>query len=72
MRTLLSDKELAARHGVSEKTSKRRRVRGDGPPFIRIGRFVRYDLRDVEEWENSRRYRHRADELAQAWGGILK
>lgn len=28
----------------------RLRVRGDGPPFIKVGRSVRYDPRDVDEW----------------------
>src|SRR5262245_48279340 len=41
----------AARHsGLSESTLNKLRLRGDGPPFIKLGRRVLYDIIDLEEW----------------------
>lgn len=37
------------------KTLQKWRVTGDGPPFVRVGRLVRYRQADVEAWINSRR-----------------
>ena len=31
------------------------RMRGDGPPYIRVGRSIRYALPDLIQWKNSRR-----------------
>jgi len=43
---------------VSLKKSRRSlegwRVRGDGPPFVRVGGAVRYDTRALEAWINAR------------------
>lgn len=37
------------------KTLQAWRCRGGGPPFIRVGRLVRYRPQDVEAWITSRR-----------------
>ena len=37
------------------KTLQAWRCRGGGPPFIRVGRLVRYRPQDVEAWIESRR-----------------
>jgi predicted DNA-binding transcriptional regulator AlpA len=29
--------------------------RADGPPFLKIGRAVRYDIRDLEAWLEKKR-----------------
>ncbi|MFZ5876373.1 MAG: helix-turn-helix transcriptional regulator [Nitrospirota bacterium] len=29
--------------------------RGDGPPFVRFGRFVRYRVRDIRDWIEAHR-----------------
>ena len=34
---------------------EKKRVSGDGPPFIRLGRIIVYDSRDLDVWLASRR-----------------
>jgi predicted DNA-binding transcriptional regulator AlpA len=41
--------------GYSESTLEKKRVTGDGPPFIRLGRAVVYDTRDLDAWLAARR-----------------
>lgn len=52
----LNEKQLAERQQRSIKTIRNQRVSGDGIPFVRMGRSVRYRLDDVEAWENARRF----------------
>ena len=56
---LLTTEEAAVCLSVSVHWLKASRFRPelDGPPFIKIGRMVRYDLRDLEEWMARRRFR---------------
>jgi|DEB19_MinimDraft_2_1074335.scaffolds.fasta_scaffold34554_2 predicted DNA-binding transcriptional regulator AlpA len=42
--------------GFAEKTLENMRSRGDGPPFLKLGRLVRYDPRDLEAWKAARRF----------------
>jgi predicted DNA-binding transcriptional regulator AlpA len=51
---LMSPEDLAEREGVPLGTVYQWNSRGDGPPYMRIGRFVRYRLADVVTWENGR------------------
>jgi excisionase family DNA binding protein len=53
--TLLTIQELAERLTVSVGCIRAWRVRGDGPPAIRIGTALRWDSREVDEWLDSRR-----------------
>ena len=46
--------ELAERLGVPRQTIYDWNMRGTGPRYLRVGRHVRYRLRDVETWEQSR------------------
>ena len=39
---LLTPKEAAVRLKVSDSWMAKARMRGDGPPYIRIGRSIRY------------------------------
>ncbi len=41
----------------SERTLERRRLEGDGPPFVKIGASIRYPLNELERWlaDNTRR-----------------
>lgn len=39
---------------VQTKTLQAWRHRGGGPPFVKVGRLVRYRLSDVESWLASR------------------
>jgi predicted DNA-binding transcriptional regulator AlpA len=51
MESLVVDTQGAAtRIGLSAATLEKKRVYGDGPPFIKMGRSVRYRLSDLEAW----------------------
>jgi predicted DNA-binding transcriptional regulator AlpA len=54
----LTTKALAARWRCSEQSLKVRRMRHEGPPYIKLGRrTVRYRLKDIEQWESQRSVR---------------
>jgi predicted DNA-binding transcriptional regulator AlpA len=49
--TVVVDTEgAAARTGLSVATLEKKRVHGDGPPFLKLGRSVRYRLADLDAW----------------------
>jgi hypothetical protein len=48
--TLLTPRELAEHLHCSERTLERRRLVGDGPPFVKIGQKIHYPLREFEKW----------------------
>ena len=50
----LSMQDLADRCGVPLQTVRGWRVKGAGPRGMAIGKYVRYRLSDVLEWEESR------------------
>lgn len=50
----LSIQDLAEREGVSLNTVYGWNYTGTGPHYLKIGRYVRYRLSDVEKWERSR------------------
>jgi predicted DNA-binding transcriptional regulator AlpA len=41
--------------GYAESTLEKKRLTGDGPPFIRLGRVIVYDTRDLDSWLSARR-----------------
>src|SRR5262245_37871206 len=47
---LLSDRDVATLTGRARPTLQKDRLRGDGIPFIKIGRHVRYRRSDVNTW----------------------
>ncbi len=51
---LLDEKRLCAELGISPVTATKWRRRADGPPFVKIGRLVRYRRADVDAWIASR------------------
>ncbi len=51
---LLNEHEVAKRQGRAVKTLQNQRVTGDGIPFVKLGRSVRYRLSDVMAWEAAR------------------
>ena len=53
--TLLTQRRLAGRLGVTRRTLERWRTEGIGPPFVKIGRGVRYDENDLSAWLVTRR-----------------
>lgn len=52
---ILTQEELAERMRVSPSTLAKARVTGDGPPFLKIGRSVRYEVAAVDQWLEARR-----------------
>lgn len=51
MNALAVDTEAAARHiGLAVSTLEKMRVTGDGPPFVKLGRAVRYRISDLEAY----------------------
>ena len=51
---LLTPKEAAAFLRLSVSFLAKARMRGDGPPYFKPGRAVRYRERDLIEWLKSR------------------
>jgi predicted DNA-binding transcriptional regulator AlpA len=52
---LLTISQVAERLTVSVGCLRAWRIRGEGPPAIRIGSALRWDVRDVDAWLNARR-----------------
>ena len=51
---LLTPKDAALMLKVSLSWMAKARMRGDGPPFIKIGRGVRYSEAVLQQWMKSR------------------
>jgi len=49
----LSEVDLAARWAMSNKTLTRWRTVRRGPPFVKLGKMVRYAMSDVLEFERN-------------------
>jgi len=52
--SLLNEKQLAMKLGLSLACARRWRTTGRGPRYIKLGASVRYRLEDVEAWLASR------------------
>lgn len=50
--------------GYAESTLEKKRLTGDGPPFIKLGRVIVYDTRDLDVWLAARRAISTSDHLA--------
>jgi predicted DNA-binding transcriptional regulator AlpA len=50
----ISRQELAQRYGVPVKTLAEWASKGTGPRYAKFGRYVRYRLTDVINWEQRR------------------
>ena len=50
MTELITTAELERRTGIDASTWAKRRLSGDTPQYLKIGRSVRYRWSDVEEW----------------------
>jgi predicted DNA-binding transcriptional regulator AlpA len=51
---LIDERQLCAELGISSVTATKWRAKAAGPPFIKVGRLVRYRRTDVETWLASR------------------
>lgn len=61
---LLTPEQAAEVLGFSAGTLGNMRTRGDGPPYFKLGKFVRYDSNDLAAWMRSRRYTSTSQESA--------
>lgn len=52
---LLTDTEVSAITGLAVQTLRKRRLRREGPPWLKIGSAVRYRLSDVEAYLEANR-----------------
>ena len=50
--------------GYAESTLEKKRLTGDGPPFIKLGRLIVYDTRDLDSWLAERRARSTSEPTA--------
>jgi excisionase family DNA binding protein len=57
----LSVQEAARFLGLSVSTLNKLRLSGNGPPYMKFGRRVLYDLRDLEEWACEHRRSHTSE-----------
>lgn len=57
MKQLLSEREAATYLSMSRSFLAQGRCYGrpESPPYLRIGRAIRYDVRELDEWLNERR-----------------
>ena len=54
-RTTTTDERGAAKRlKLAPETLRNMRWRGDGPPFLKLGRTVRYRLSDLADWLDAR------------------
>ena len=52
--------------GSTKSTMEKKRVSGDGPPFIKVGRVVVYDTGDLDTWLAAQRRRSTSDRTQEA------
>ena len=50
----IDEKRLCSDLGISSVTATKWRAKAEGPPFIKVGRLVRYRRTDVDAWLASR------------------
>ena len=52
--TAIDTHQTAKLLGLADITATQLRARGEGPPFFRVGRTIRYRLGDVLDWRDAR------------------
>jgi predicted DNA-binding transcriptional regulator AlpA len=60
-RPKLNVKATSRWSGLSVSTLNKLRLSGDGPPYIKAGRRVVYDIRDVEAWLAKRKRKNTSE-----------
>lgn len=63
---LLTTEQLSELRNVPSNRIEKERLKGDGPPFIRDGRLVRYRLGDYRAWLASKQRFHSTSEAVAA------
>ena len=61
IRRLLSPEDVSKWLGVPIPTLYSWRVRGEGPPALRVGKHLRWDRDDLEAWIAERKDEDRAE-----------
>jgi predicted DNA-binding transcriptional regulator AlpA len=61
---LVTQEQLAERWNISPSTLAKARVSGDGPPFLKLGRSVRYDVAEAEQWLEDKRRSSTSQQVA--------
>jgi excisionase family DNA binding protein len=54
--TFLTQRELAELLRLPERTLEDWRLTNTGPPYLKLGRHVRYDVQDVLAWAKEHRH----------------
>ena len=54
MSEALDTHEAAKRTGLASATLRKLRLTGEGPPFMKLGRAVRYRREDLDAWLEAR------------------
>ena len=57
----IAEADAAKIVGLAPSTLAKMRSRGDGPPYIKTGRIVRYPVRELRAWLSSRTFRSEPD-----------
>ena len=57
---LLTRSEVAERFGISKRFLETSAASGSGPDLVKVGRLVRYRVRDIEAWIESQIVRGRS------------
>ena len=60
---LMTEKEAAELICYTRRALQNWRLRGGGPPYIKISRSVRYQRRDVLNWIEERKLLHTSQQL---------
>jgi hypothetical protein len=63
---LLRASQAASALGVTAGTLAKMRLTGRGPAFIRVGRAICYDLRELQRWLKARTFNSTAEAAAAA------
>ncbi len=50
LKTYVDTNQLAAQTGIAASTWEKRRLSGDTPPYLKIGKRVLYDLETAHKW----------------------
>ncbi len=51
---MLTSKGAAAFLGFADQTLRKMRIAGNGPPYLKLNRSVRYRVRDLQAWLDAR------------------
>lgn len=62
---LLSRSEVHTHFGLTQRYLEVAAVKGNGPPFVKLGRAVRYRVGDIRNWIEARRVTSTSQEVGQ-------